>query len=113
GTLEERYPSGQVRWKRDYRRGEKNGVHVGWWENGRKMFEYRFRDDAYEGRWREWYPDGKPAKEMRYKKGRETGLQRAWRSNGTLYANYEARDGRLYGVINARLCYSVKDGKGV
>jgi hypothetical protein len=107
------YASGKIRWTRDYRNGKKDGVHVGWWENGRKMFEYRFRKDLYDGSVREWYADGKIAKEMHYEYGVESGLQRAWRENGTLYANYEARNGRLYGIINARLCYSVKEGRGV
>lgn len=113
GFVTENYPSGKIRWKREYRHGLKDGLHLGWWENGRKMFEYHFRKDVYHGAFREWYADGRPAKEMHYERGAEAGLQRAWRANGTLYANYEARDGRLYGVINARLCYSVKDGRGV
>ena len=50
---------------------------------------------------------------MHYANGVEVGLQRAWRENGTLYANYEVRDGKRYGVVNARLCYSIKDGEGV
>ncbi len=93
--------------------GAKDGVHEGWWENGRKKFEYHFTLDEYDGDVREWYPDGSPALHLQYKNGRESGLQRAWRENGTLYANYEAREGKNFGVINARLCYSVKDGAGV
>jgi hypothetical protein len=49
---------------------------------------------------------------MHYDKGVEVGMQRAWRENGTLYVNYEVRGGRRYGIINERLCYSVRDGKG-
>jgi antitoxin component YwqK of YwqJK toxin-antitoxin module len=108
----EYYPSGKLRWKRPFRRGVKEGRHVGWWENGRKMFEYRFHKGEYAGTTREWYPTGAPAREGRYLNGVEAGLQRAWRENGTLYSNYEARGGRNYGVVNARMCYSVKDGRG-
>lgn len=107
------YPSGKLHWRRPFKQGVKEGTHVGWWENGQKMFEYPFHKGAYQGVTREWYATGAPAREGRYVNGAEAGLQRAWRENGTLYANYEARDGRQYGVINARLCYSVKNGQGV
>lgn len=107
------YPDGAPRWTREYFRGEKEGLHAGWWENGNRMFENRFRAGEYEGEAREWYADGKPARTLHYAHGVESGMQRAWRPNGTVYANYEARDGHQYGVVNARLCYTVKDGKGV
>jgi hypothetical protein len=113
GKSLEYYPSGKLRWAREYRRGVKEGLHEGWWENGRRMFAYRFRKGLYEGEALEWYPDGKPSRVMRYVHGEEKGLQRAWRPNGALYANYEVRDGRQYGIVNARLCYTVRDGKGV
>ena len=109
----EHYPSGALRWKRTYVHGVKEGIHVGWWENGRKQFEYHFHNGQYDGDFQEWYPNGTPALLLHYENGKESGLQRAWRENGTLYANYEARDGKQYGIINSRLCYSVKDGKGV
>jgi len=109
----EYYPSGKIHWKRAFKDGEKEGLHAGWWENGQKMFEYHFHKGLYKGTTREWYPSGVLAREGHYEKGVEAGLQRAWRENGVLYTNYEAREGRQYGVINSRVCYSVKDGKGV
>ena len=113
GLTVENYPSGKIHWKREYSKGLKHGSHVGWWENGQKMFEYKYHRGDYVGVAREWYPDGDLAKETHYVDGRESGLQRAWRQNGALYSNYEAKGGRNYGVVNARLCYSVKDGQGV
>lgn len=107
------YPSGALRWKREFRRGLKHGRHVGWWENGHRKFEYRYAKGRYLGAAREWYADGRLAREMHYAEGRESGSQRAWRPNGALYSNYEARDGRNYGVVSARLCYSVKAGEGL
>lgn len=113
GASREYYASGAIRWKRSFARGVKEGRHAGWWENGNRMFAYRFHNGEYRGDAREWYEDGSPAREMHYAHGAESGMQRAWRLNGTLYANYEARDGRQYGIVNSRLCYSVKDGAGV
>jgi len=107
------YPSGILQWKRTFAHGVKEGLHEGWWENGRKKFEYSFREGLYQGDVKEWYANGVPALSMHYDKGVETGPQRAWRENGTLYANYEVRDGRQYGMLSERLCYSVKDGRGV
>jgi antitoxin component YwqK of YwqJK toxin-antitoxin module len=137
GTVAENYPDGTARTRVSYRagkrhgksltfyangkraeirvfaRGLKEGHHKGWWESGRKRFEYRFRKGMPVGVAREWYEDGTPAREMRYAQGVEAGLQRAWRRNGVLYSNYEVRAGRQYGVVNARMCYSVKNGQGV
>ena len=107
------YPSGAVQWKRTYVHGVKDGVHEGWWENGKKRFEYHFSMGAYDGDVKEWYPDGARALHLHYRNGVQTGLQQAWRENGTVYANFEVRDGRQYGIVNARLCYTVKDGEGV
>ncbi len=106
------YRSGALQWRRTYVQGVKDGVHEGWWENGQKKFEYHFVQGNYDGDVKEWHPSGAPSLLMHYRDGVETGLQRAWRENGTLYANYEARDGNQYGVVNSRLCYSVKDGEG-
>ena len=107
------YPSGALRWQRAFVHGVKDGIHQGWWENGQKQFEYQFRNGNYEGDAKEWYRDGALAALRHYENGVEAGLQREWRENGTLYVNYEVRDGKQYGIINSRLCYSVKDGKGV
>ncbi len=107
------YPSGALQWKRTFVHGEKEGLHEGWWENGRRKFAYPFHKGVYQGDVKEWYADGSPALLMHYKQGAEAGLQRAWRENGVLYVNYEVRDGRRYGMVNVRLCYSVRDGKGV
>ena len=96
-----------------YVNGLKGCVHEGWWENGARKFEYHFDQGNYDGDVKEWYPDGKPSLLLHYKHGVEIGLQRAWRENGTLYANYEVKDGRQFGIVNARLCYSVKDGEGI
>ena len=35
-----------------------------------------------------------------------------WRENGRTYINFVVRNGRKYGLMNARLCYSLKDEKG-
>ena len=105
------YESGQPEYERNYNQGEKDGIHTGWWANGNKRFEYHFAKGVYNGDFTEWYEDGKTAKIIQYKDGKET-AGKGWRNNGKPYMNFIVKDGRRYGLVNAQLCYSVKNEKG-
>lgn len=106
------YPDGQLYTRRFYHEGRKHGVHEGWWPDGKQQFRFHFVDGNYHGEVIEWHPNGQLATAYQYEEGRENGQQQAWRENGKLYVNYVVKDGRRYGMIKARLCYSVKDGEG-
>jgi antitoxin component YwqK of YwqJK toxin-antitoxin module len=105
------YEDGSLLWQREYRNGKKHGEHKGWWPNGAKKFVYHFINGEHEGEASEWYVNGRLAQRNHYERGQELGLQQAWRENGKLYANYVAKNGKRYGLINSRLCYTVKDGE--
>ncbi len=106
------YADGSVESERTYQHGEKNGVHYGWWQNGNKQYEYHFANGAYDGFFKEWYENGKPLHVFQYSMGREISAI-GWRDNGKTYINFVMRNGRKYGLTNARLCYSLKEEKGV
>lgn len=56
-------------------------------------------------------PKRKPLKYIVYQNGiAQTG--KGWRENGKLYMSFVVRDGRLYGLINPNLCYSLKNERG-
>lgn len=111
GLLETFYPDGSKDTRRFYHHGEKDSVNEGWWPNGRQKFVYHFRTGSYEGSFEEWYESGKPYKRLIYHEGKEQS-GKGWRENGKVYMSFVVRDGRLYGLVNPNLCYSLKNERG-
>jgi antitoxin component YwqK of YwqJK toxin-antitoxin module len=135
GTMEEYYPSGQLKLRqtfidgqeegfcethyqtgkldamRYYHLGEKDSVHTGWWENGRLRFEYHFKAGKYAGDFKEWYETGQLLKHLEYEDGIEK-QGKGWRANGKLYMSFVRKNGRLFGLVNPNLCYSLKNERG-
>jgi antitoxin component YwqK of YwqJK toxin-antitoxin module len=105
------YASGMTESIRTYVKGEKDGLHKGWWASGGPMFEYSFVAGRYQGAFKEWYQNGDPLHEFTYNNG-EVLRAVGWRENGKTYLNFVVRAGRMYGLTNARLCYSLIDEKG-
>ena len=111
GQLETFYVSGEKDSRRFYHKGEKDSINQGWWINGNPRFEYHFKNGVYEGDFKEWYASGKAMKYIIYHGGREQS-GKGWRENGKVYMSFIMRDGRLYGLINPNLCYSLKNERG-
>ena len=105
------YPDGKKESQRFYVLGEKDSIHLGWWNNGNRRFEYHFNKGNYDGDYKEWYVSGKPLKYIVYKNGEEV-YGKGWRENGKLFMNYVMKDKRRYGLMNSQLCYSLKNEKG-
>lgn len=105
--VEKWYSNGQIMERRYYVEGKKVGVHMGWWPNGNKRFEYHYSEDMYHGKVREWYENGQLYKRFHYKDGHEEGFQQMWKPDGRIAANYEVRNGRKYGLTGVKNCTSV------
>ncbi|MDE3251969.1 MAG: hypothetical protein KGO92_04120 [Bacteroidota bacterium] len=105
------YANGIPESVRYYRNGEKDSVHRGWWPNGQLRYEYHFQMGNYEGDWKEWYASGVLMKHIIYQSGKELS-GKGWRENGKPYMSFVRKDGRLYGLINSNLCYSLRNEKG-
>jgi hypothetical protein len=105
------YEDGSIDAWRWYHMGEKDSVNKGWWPNGNARFEYHFENGIYEGDFKEWYESGSPLKHIVYKNGKEVS-GRGWRANGKMYMSFEVRNGRMYGLINPNLCYSLQNERG-
>lgn len=105
--VEKWYDNGQLMERRYYENGKKVGVHLGWWPNGNKRFEYHYSMDMYDGPVKEWYEDGQLYRSFNYKDGQEFGAQQMWKPDGRISANYEVRDGRKYGLTGVKNCISV------
>ena len=105
------YENGNKDTRRFYRNGEKDSINLGWWVNGNPRFEYHFNNGNYEGDFNEWYVSGRPLKNIIYHDGKEQS-GKGGRENGKLKMNFVRKDGRLYGLINPNLCYSLKNERG-
>lgn len=105
------YPDGSQEYSRYFHAGEKDSVAMGWWPNGRQQYEYHYRNGIYEGYFKEWYMSGHPLKKIIYLHG-QAQSGKGWRDNGKVYMSFIMRNGRIYGLVNANLCYSLEDEKG-
>ncbi len=103
-VVEARYPNGQLWYRRSYRGGREDGLHTGWWADGRVHFVYHYRDGLIEGEAHEWYPNGIQYRDFHYRAGHEEGSERMWYTDGTLRANYVMRDGRRFGLPGTKGC---------
>lgn len=109
GEWRKYYPSQQMSEIRYFQNGEKTGVYIGWWSNGRKKFEYTFKKDEYHGVLKEWNPEGNLVREMNYIAGHEDGAQKVWYDNGKIKSNYVVKNGRRYGLLGTKNCVNISD----
>lgn len=112
GCTKEFFESGHKLSTRYYSAGEKDNMHTGWWDNGNIRFVYHFKKGNYHGSFEEFYYSGKPLKKIFYTNGTDS-CGWGWRENGKLFMNYIMKDGRRFGLMNAQLCYSLKNENGV
>ena len=103
------YPNKQIAEIRTFNNGWKIGEHIGFHENGKRKFQYHFKDDKYEGNIKEWDENGLLFKDMNYANGQEYGSQKTWYSNGKIKANYIIINNRHYGLLGTKNCKNVSD----
>jgi antitoxin component YwqK of YwqJK toxin-antitoxin module len=89
---------------RYYDHGGKEGRHIGWWENGRRKFEYNFLEDEHHGELKEWFSTGVVSRIFHHNKGHEEGSQKMWWDNGDIRANYFVKAGERFGLIGQKMC---------
>ena len=105
GRTRKWYTNKQLCEERWYVQGGKEGVHRGWWEDGKPKFVYHFLNDEFEGLVTEWFNNGKLFRQFHYTKGYETGSQKMWWENGAIRANYVVTaDGQRFGLSGQKLC---------
>ena len=94
---------------RTYKKGLKNGKHLGWWENGNKKYEFYFKNDQSEGKHLQWHQNGKLFTQKNFRYGLEDGEQKGWDMQGNLMYKYIYNDGRKYGIQGSILCNGGKE----
>lgn len=90
--------------ERLYVSNKKEGLHKGWWENGKPKYSYQFYNDELDGEVLEWYFSGQLFKKFHYRSGYEEGSERLWFEDGSVRANYVIKNGKKYGLIGIKLC---------
>jgi antitoxin component YwqK of YwqJK toxin-antitoxin module len=109
GDFKRFYAHNQLFEKRSYRKGKKEGVHLGYWDNGNLAFEYHLKNDVYHGSLRGWNSAGQIIKWLNYDQGQESGRQQLWNDNGTIRTNYVIKNNRRYGLLGTKNCINVSD----
>jgi len=109
GISKQYYPNGQLMESRHYKKGEKHGKQIAFWENSNKRFEFTAVHDVYEGELKEFSIEGKLFHLATFKNGQEEGTQKMWYENGKIRANYVMRNGKRYGLLGTKNCKNVSD----
>jgi len=102
------HQNGQLMSEYFYSAGKKVGIHKGWYENGnpRFWFEYNDKGESNGHHW-EWQEDGRVYSISAYDNGKLIG-QKIWRKDGLVYANTIYSTEKIYGVQGSKLCLTVK-----
>ena len=109
GVFKRFYANNNLFEKRVYHEGKKEGVHLGYWENGSLAFEYHLKNDIYHGTLKEWTKSGQLIKLFNYSNGHEKGSQQLWYDNGEIRSNYVVKNNRRYGLLGTKNCVNVSD----
>lgn len=103
--------SGEIIEKRFYRAGKKNGIHRGWFKDGKDRFYSEFVDDHYVGDFWTWHPNGKVAEYKKFTPQGDILVYKHWRESGQIYSNqvFAAAQNEATGMPGVKLCNSVEE----
>lgn len=109
GSFKRFYPNHLLFEKREYRMGQKQGKHLGYWDNGKLAFEYPLKEGVYHGNLKAWNRAGQIIKSLHYSHGQQVGHQQLWDDNGAIKTNYVIKNNRRYGLLGTKNCVNVSD----
>ena len=104
------FENGRLHSSRCFDRGTKQGLQIGYWPNGELRFRYVAESGVYAGTYASWHENGQQGALRHFVAGRESGAQKTWDRSGTLLSNYVVRDGRRYGLLDSKPCFTVDEG---
>ena len=110
GELSENYEDGSIKSLTPFENGNREGQAQGWWPGGELQYQRQYQQDLLHGESEEYYRTGQIRYRQLFAQGHESGLQQGWHEDGEPAFAYAYRDGRRYGVLGSRPCFSVEPG---
>ncbi|EOR95881.1 putative exported 24-amino acid repeat protein [Arcticibacter svalbardensis MN12-7] len=101
------FETGEKRYERNFKNGNRDGVHKIWYKNGKLAALNFFIDDKFEGEQKGYFKSGNLWQSLQYANGYEEGKQKTWNDSGRVVNNFTVKNGKLYGVIGRYDCMSV------
>ena len=89
------YENGQLRYRRNYKDGNQDGLQERWYANRQPEYRYNYKDSKQDGLQERWYANRQLWYRLNYKDGKPDGLQKAWYENGQPMYIKEYRMGDL------------------
>ena len=89
------HSNGKKEFDYNYKDGLEDGVITYWFENGKKRVEINFKDGELDGLWTDWDENGKKESEINYKDGELDGLWTNWYYSGKKESEKTFKDGKL------------------
>jgi hypothetical protein len=99
----------QLRHRKYYEAGKREGEHLGWRANGELEFRRHYLADLSHGKQEFFQIGNRLVEEKHFEYGHEEGRQRGWNADGELVMNYTVKHGKRYGIVGRNDCVSVVD----
>ena len=105
------FESGEKRYEKSYRDGNRIGTHKIWYRNGQLAGVNYYVADKLEGEQKTYFESGNRWQSLRYVNGYEEGKQKTWNDSGRVINNFTVKNGKLYGIIGRYDCTSIMSAK--
>ena len=96
------HSNGKKKYEWNYKDGERDGLWTGWYENGQKEVEKTYKDGKIDGLMTYWYENGQKSYEETYKDGKEI-EKTSWSyyDNGQKKYEWNYKDGKEDGLTTS------------
>ena len=118
GEIFENYDNGQLKFKRNFKDGELDGLDEIYYRNGQLKFKNNYKDGKQDGLYEKHFKNGQLKTKANHKDGKYDGLREEYYKNGQLKFKSDYKDGKksgisLYYYKNGRLRLKTKDGERI
>jgi len=98
GMAREYYESGKILGEWSYKDDKRNGLARTYYESGKILGEWNYKEDKSDGLAREYYENGKPKREWNLKDTKLNGFLKEYYESGSLKGEWNYKDDKLTGL---------------
>ncbi len=109
GTAYGWFETGEKRYERSFKNGDRDGAHKIWYKSGQLGSFSFFKSDKLYGVQKTYFESGNLWQSLTYVNGYEEGKQKTWNDSGRVVNNFTVKNGKLYGVVGRYDCMSVME----